>query len=83
MKSSFQTKNTINLKNIFSILTKTLLFPQHYMQLNEPYMLHNNEYFSKRDIDLNILRPPEMLAPKAPIYVNGNIIPQISKKTIE
>ncbi|KAL5278984.1 KDR family protein [Megaselia abdita] len=49
----------------------------HYMQLNEPYMLHNNEYFSKRDIDLNILRPPEMLAPKAPIYVNGNVIPQI------
>lgn len=59
-------------------------FLQHYMQLNEPYMTFNDEYLSKKELDLNILRPPEKMAPKAPIYVNGNVnrfdIPQISKK---
>uniref|UniRef100_T1H078 Protein kinase domain-containing protein n=1 Tax=Megaselia scalaris TaxID=36166 RepID=T1H078_MEGSC len=53
----------------------------HYMQLNEPYMTFNDEYLSKKELDLNILRPPEKMAPKAPIYVNGNVnrfdIPQI------
>uniref|UniRef100_A0A8W7JAA2 receptor protein-tyrosine kinase n=1 Tax=Anopheles albimanus TaxID=7167 RepID=A0A8W7JAA2_ANOAL len=48
----------------------------HYMELNEPYLAMNAEKIERGDTDyLANLGPPEELAPPAPNYVNGIILP--------
>uniref|UniRef100_A0A182JHL4 receptor protein-tyrosine kinase n=1 Tax=Anopheles atroparvus TaxID=41427 RepID=A0A182JHL4_ANOAO len=58
----------------------------HYMELNEPYLKMNAEKVERGDTDyLANLGPPEELAPTAPNYVNGIILPlpPISEKRNE
>ncbi|XP_049549466.1 vascular endothelial growth factor receptor 1-like [Anopheles darlingi] len=48
----------------------------HYMELNEPYLAMNAEKIERGETDyLANLGPPEELAPPAPNYVNGIILP--------
>ncbi|XP_053666437.1 vascular endothelial growth factor receptor 1 [Anopheles marshallii] len=48
----------------------------HYLELNEPYLQMNAEKQERGDTDyLANLGPPEELAPAAPNYVNGIILP--------
>ncbi|XP_058060772.1 vascular endothelial growth factor receptor 1 [Anopheles bellator] len=48
----------------------------HYLELNEPYLAMNAEKMERGDTDyLANLGPPEELAPSAPNYVNGIILP--------
>ncbi|XP_049549463.1 vascular endothelial growth factor receptor 1-like isoform X2 [Anopheles darlingi] len=48
----------------------------HYMELNEPYLAMNAEKIERGETDyLANLGPPEELAPSAPNYVNGIILP--------
>ncbi|ETN67434.1 hypothetical protein AND_000752 [Anopheles darlingi] len=53
-----------------------LIALQHYMELNEPYLAMNAEKIERGETDyLANLGPPEELAPSAPNYVNGIILP--------
>ncbi|XP_053673665.1 vascular endothelial growth factor receptor 1 [Anopheles nili] len=48
----------------------------HYLELNEPYLQMNTEKLERGETDyLANLGPPEELAPAAPNYVNGIILP--------
>ncbi|KRJ97850.1 vascular endothelial growth factor receptor 1 isoform X12 [Drosophila yakuba] len=50
----------------------------HYLDLNNPYMQSNFEYMKKQSTDyLALMGSPDELAPPAPRYVNGHIVPDI------
>ncbi|XP_043641442.1 vascular endothelial growth factor receptor 1 isoform X4 [Drosophila teissieri] len=50
----------------------------HYLDLNNPYMQSNVEYMKKQSTDyLALMGSPDELAPAAPRYVNGHIVPDI------
>nr|NP_995647.2 PDGF- and VEGF-receptor related, isoform N [Drosophila melanogaster]AAS64657.2 PDGF- and VEGF-receptor related, isoform N [Drosophila melanogaster] len=50
----------------------------HYLDLNNPYMQSNIEYMKKQSTDyLALMGSPDELAPAAPRYVNGHIVPDI------
>ncbi|XP_032591789.2 platelet-derived growth factor receptor alpha isoform X2 [Drosophila grimshawi] len=50
----------------------------HYLDLNDPYMRSNTEYMKNRATDyLSLMGSPTELAPPAPRYVNGHIVPDI------
>ncbi|KAH8269724.1 hypothetical protein KR018_002067, partial [Drosophila ironensis] len=51
---------------------------QHYLDLNNPYMQSNMEYMKNQPTDyLALMGSPDELAPAAPRYVNGHILPDI------
>ncbi|KMY88991.1 uncharacterized protein Dsimw501_GD22428, isoform D [Drosophila simulans] len=50
----------------------------HYLDLNNPYMQSNIEYMKKQSTDyLALMGSPDEMAPAAPRYVNGHIVPDI------
>ncbi|BFF95551.1 vascular endothelial growth factor receptor kdr-like [Drosophila madeirensis] len=50
----------------------------HYLDLNNPYMQTNMEYMKNQSTDyLALMGSPDELAPAAPRYVNGHIVPDI------
>ncbi|KAH8412133.1 hypothetical protein KR009_000017, partial [Drosophila setifemur] len=50
----------------------------HYLDLNNPYMQNNVEYMRNQPTDyLALMGSPDELAPAAPRYVNGHIVPDI------
>ncbi|XP_017132449.1 vascular endothelial growth factor receptor 1 isoform X13 [Drosophila elegans] len=50
----------------------------HYLDLNNPYMQSNIEYRRQQPTDyLAMMGSPDELAPTAPRYVNGHIVPDI------
>uniref|UniRef100_A0A6P4EV92 Vascular endothelial growth factor receptor 1 n=1 Tax=Drosophila rhopaloa TaxID=1041015 RepID=A0A6P4EV92_DRORH len=50
----------------------------HYLDLNNPYMQSNIEYMKNQPTDyLSMMGSPDELAPAAPRYVNGHIVPDI------
>ncbi|BFF95544.1 vascular endothelial growth factor receptor kdr-like [Drosophila madeirensis] len=51
----------------------------HYLDLNNPYMQTNMEYMKNQSTDyLALMGSPDELAPAAPRYVNGHIVPDIN-----
>ncbi|XP_020798926.1 vascular endothelial growth factor receptor 1 isoform X6 [Drosophila serrata] len=50
----------------------------HYLDLNNPYLQSNMEYMKNQQTDyLALMGSPDELAPSAPRYVNGHIVPDI------
>ncbi|XP_037708354.1 vascular endothelial growth factor receptor 1 isoform X4 [Drosophila subpulchrella] len=50
----------------------------HYLDLNNPYMQSNMEYMKTQSTDyLGLIGSPDELAPAAPRYVNGRVVPKI------
>ncbi|XP_065357936.1 vascular endothelial growth factor receptor 1 isoform X3 [Calliphora vicina] len=50
----------------------------HYVDLNEPYLRVNTEYFKRNQTDyLSLMGSPDEMAPPPPRYVNGLILPEI------
>nr|XP_016943226.1 vascular endothelial growth factor receptor 1 isoform X4 [Drosophila suzukii] len=50
----------------------------HYLDLNNPYMQSNMEYMKTQTTDyLGLMGSPDELAPSAPRYVNGRVVPKI------
>ncbi|KAH8325621.1 hypothetical protein KR067_002519 [Drosophila pandora] len=55
----------------------------HYLDLNNPYMQSNLEYMKKQETDyLALMGSPDEVAPSAPSYVNGRIVPDIRIESV-